>query len=149
MSPASRSSTSRPSSSWPSASASAAQATAKVSMSISLRSRRAHALSSGLAALTRRMNPGGRPRSVSRWANASNGLVEMTPPKSNITARIATHAPSGQVHYGEVTPCPVQRWVWKTREREEEMMDLDLLDLYGRASDWTSTKVEGAVSQLD
>jgi uncharacterized protein (TIGR03086 family) len=28
-------------------------------------------------------------------------------------------------------------------------MDLDLLDLYGRASEWTSTKVEGAVSQLD
>ena len=28
-------------------------------------------------------------------------------------------------------------------------MDLDLLDLYGRASDWTSTKVEGAASQLD
>jgi uncharacterized protein (TIGR03086 family) len=29
------------------------------------------------------------------------------------------------------------------------MMDLDLLDLYGRASDWTSTKVVGATSQLD
>jgi hypothetical protein len=29
------------------------------------------------------------------------------------------------------------------------MMDLDLLDLYGRASDWTSTKVMGATSQLD
>ena len=28
-------------------------------------------------------------------------------------------------------------------------MDLDLLDLYGRASAWTSTKVEGAASQLD
>ncbi|HEY5385094.1 MAG TPA: maleylpyruvate isomerase N-terminal domain-containing protein [Acidimicrobiales bacterium] len=28
-------------------------------------------------------------------------------------------------------------------------MDLDLLDLYGRASDWTSTKVVGAASQLD
>ena len=28
-------------------------------------------------------------------------------------------------------------------------MDLDLLDLYGRASDWTSTKVAGAASQLD
>ena len=28
-------------------------------------------------------------------------------------------------------------------------MDLDLLDLYGRASDWTSTKVVGATSQLD
>jgi uncharacterized protein (TIGR03086 family) len=28
-------------------------------------------------------------------------------------------------------------------------MDLDLLELYGRASDWTSTKVEGATSQLD
>jgi uncharacterized protein (TIGR03086 family) len=28
-------------------------------------------------------------------------------------------------------------------------MDVDLLDLYGRASDWTSTKVEGAASQLD
>ena len=27
-------------------------------------------------------------------------------------------------------------------------MDVDLLDLYGRASDWTSTKVEGAGSQL-
>ena len=28
-------------------------------------------------------------------------------------------------------------------------MDLDLLDLYGRASEWTSTKVVGATSQLD
>ncbi len=28
-------------------------------------------------------------------------------------------------------------------------MDLDLLDLYGRASAWTATKVRGAVSQLD
>src|ERR1700730_6321729 len=28
-------------------------------------------------------------------------------------------------------------------------MDLDLLDLYGRASAWTSTKVAGAASQLD
>ena len=28
-------------------------------------------------------------------------------------------------------------------------MDLDLLDLYGRASEWTSTKVEGAVAQVD
>src|SRR6202046_1382224 len=28
-------------------------------------------------------------------------------------------------------------------------MDLDLLDLYGRASDGTSTKVVGAASQLD
>ena len=28
-------------------------------------------------------------------------------------------------------------------------MDLDLLDLYGRASDWTSTKVVGAASQLN
>ena len=28
-------------------------------------------------------------------------------------------------------------------------MDLDLLDLYGRASDWTASKVEGAASQLD
>ena len=28
-------------------------------------------------------------------------------------------------------------------------MDLDLLDLYGRASEWTSTKVEGAASKLD
>jgi uncharacterized protein (TIGR03086 family) len=28
-------------------------------------------------------------------------------------------------------------------------MDLDLLDLYGQASDWTSTKVEGAASQLN
>jgi uncharacterized protein (TIGR03086 family) len=28
-------------------------------------------------------------------------------------------------------------------------MDVDLLDLYGRASAWTSTKVPGAVSQLD
>jgi uncharacterized protein (TIGR03086 family) len=28
-------------------------------------------------------------------------------------------------------------------------MDLDLLDLYGRASDWTSTKVAGAASKLD
>jgi uncharacterized protein (TIGR03086 family) len=27
-------------------------------------------------------------------------------------------------------------------------MDIDLLDLYGRASDWTSTKVEGAASDL-
>lgn len=27
-------------------------------------------------------------------------------------------------------------------------MDLDLLDLYGRASDWTKTKVRGAVSNL-
>jgi hypothetical protein len=28
-------------------------------------------------------------------------------------------------------------------------MDLDLLDLYGRASEWTATKVRGAVTQLD
>ena len=28
-------------------------------------------------------------------------------------------------------------------------MDLDLLDLYGRASGWTSTKVAGAASKLD
>ncbi len=28
-------------------------------------------------------------------------------------------------------------------------MDLDLLDLYRRSSEWTSTKVAGAVSQLD
>jgi uncharacterized protein (TIGR03086 family) len=28
-------------------------------------------------------------------------------------------------------------------------MDLDLLDLYGRASDWTGTKVRGAVSDLE
>ena len=28
-------------------------------------------------------------------------------------------------------------------------MDLDLLDLYGRASAWTSTKVAGASSKLD
>ena len=28
-------------------------------------------------------------------------------------------------------------------------MDLDLLDLYGQASDWTSTKVVGAASRLD
>ena len=28
-------------------------------------------------------------------------------------------------------------------------MDLDLLDLYGQAGDWTSTKVVGAASQLD
>jgi uncharacterized protein (TIGR03086 family) len=28
-------------------------------------------------------------------------------------------------------------------------MDLDLLDLYGRASDWTSSKVAGAASKLD
>jgi len=28
-------------------------------------------------------------------------------------------------------------------------MDLDLLDLYGRASAWTATKVPGTVSQLD
>jgi uncharacterized protein (TIGR03086 family) len=30
-----------------------------------------------------------------------------------------------------------------------ETMDLDLLDLYGRASEWTSTKVAGAASMLD
>ncbi len=28
-------------------------------------------------------------------------------------------------------------------------MEFDLLDLYGRASDWTGTKVRGAVSDLD
>jgi uncharacterized protein (TIGR03086 family) len=28
-------------------------------------------------------------------------------------------------------------------------MELDLLDLYGRASEWTATKVAGAVTQLD
>ena len=28
-------------------------------------------------------------------------------------------------------------------------MDLDLLDLYRRASEWTSTKVAGAVTKLD
>ena len=28
-------------------------------------------------------------------------------------------------------------------------MDLDLLDLYRRASEWTSNKVAGAVSKLD
>ncbi len=28
-------------------------------------------------------------------------------------------------------------------------MDLDLLDLYGRASQWTLTKVDGAASKLD
>ena len=28
-------------------------------------------------------------------------------------------------------------------------MDLDLLELYERASDWTGTKVRGAVSELD
>jgi uncharacterized protein (TIGR03086 family) len=32
---------------------------------------------------------------------------------------------------------------------KEEAMDLDLLDLYGRASDWSSTKVAGAASKLD
>ena len=93
MSPESFSSTSRPSSSWPSARASAAHAAAKASRPISFRSKRAQALSSGLVALTVRMNPGGRPRSASRWANASKGLVVMTPPKSNITARIATRSP--------------------------------------------------------
>src|SRR6202035_2128615 len=158
MSPASRSSTSRPSSSWPSERASAAQAAAKVSMSISLRSRRAQAFSSGLVALTRRMKPAGRPRSASRWANASKGLVEMTPPKSNITARIAIHAPSsagplwGPAHgrWSTGTTCNVRRRVWRGwGSREEGVMDLDLLDLYGRASDWTSTKVVGAASQLD
>jgi hypothetical protein len=28
-------------------------------------------------------------------------------------------------------------------------MELDLLDLYGRASEWAGTKVRGAASQLD
>ena len=37
----------------------------------------------------------------------------------------------------------------KAGTERREAMDLDLLDLYRRASEWTSTKVAGAVSKLD
>ncbi len=86
ISPLSRGSTSRPSTSWPSARLSAANRAPKASASISLRSSRAHAFSCGLVALTVRRNPVGRPRSASKRANASKGLDEITPPKSQMTA---------------------------------------------------------------
>ena len=41
----------------------------------------------------------------------------------------------------------LSEWVWNLREpRGGKVMEFDLLDLYGRASDWTGTKVRGAVS---
>jgi hypothetical protein len=43
-----------------------------------------------LVAFTVRMKSRGSPFSFSKRANASNGLDEITPPKSNMTARMAT-----------------------------------------------------------
>src|SRR3984885_6404215 len=149
MSPESFSSTSRPSSSCPSARASDAHAAAKASRPISFRSRRAHGCSSGLGALTVRMNPSGSPRSTSRRANASKGLVVTTPPKSNITARIATRSPEIGPIMGPRHDMNCPHLGMAAREEEEGVMDLDLLDLNGRASDWTSTKVGGATWRLD
>ena len=53
------------------------------------RSNRAQALSCGLVALTVRMKPGGSPCSVSRRANASNGL------RRDDTAEVKHHCPYG------------------------------------------------------
>jgi len=55
-------------------------------MSTSARSNFAQAFSRWLAALVRRMMSAGRPRSVSKRANASKGEDVNTPPKSQITA---------------------------------------------------------------
>ena len=55
-------------------------------MVTSPRSKRAHALSSGLVALSCRIAPSGRPFSVSYARNESKGLVVSTPPKSHSTA---------------------------------------------------------------
>ena len=93
ISPARRWSTRRPSKSWPKARASADHSDPKVSTSTSPRSSFAHALVSGLVAFTVRMKSLGSPRSTSRWVNASNGLDEITPPKSNMTARITAGLP--------------------------------------------------------
>src|SRR3984893_2124877 len=80
--------TSRPRTSAPSASDSAANSWSKVSMSTSARSNFAQAFSRWLLALVRRMISAGNPRSLSNRANASNGEVVSTPPKSQITASI-------------------------------------------------------------
>ena len=53
----------------------------------SLRSSRAQALSWALAVLRERMKSRGRPLVASKRLNASNGLDEITPPKSHNTAR--------------------------------------------------------------
>src|SRR6202048_653618 len=80
--------TSRPRTSAPSASDSAANSWSKVSMSTSARSNFAQAFSRWLLALVRRMISAANPRSLSNRANASNGEVVSTPPKSQITASI-------------------------------------------------------------
>src|SRR5258708_12027734 len=79
---------SRPRTSAPSASDSAANSWWKVWMSTSARSNFAQAFSRWLLALVRRMISAGNPRSLSTRANASNGEVVSTPPKSQITASI-------------------------------------------------------------
>ena len=42
-----------------------------------------------------------------------------------------------------------KKWVVHTREHKEAVVELDLLDLYGHASEWAGKKVCGAVSDMD
>src|SRR3954451_14633704 len=89
-SPDNSGSTSLPRTAAPSTSDSAANSRSKASTSTSARSNFAQAFSRWLAALVRRIMPAGSPRAVSNRAKASNGEVVSTPPKSQITASIAT-----------------------------------------------------------
>ena len=84
--PPSNSITSRPRTDWPSAAHSSAKAWSKPCRSMSLRSKRAQALSWWLVALTRRRKSVGKPRSSSKRRNESKGDELITPPKSQITA---------------------------------------------------------------
>ena len=84
--PPSNSITSRPRTAWPKAAHSSAKAWSKPCRLISLRSKRAQALSWWLAAFTRRKKSGGKPRSRSKRLNDSKGDELITPPKSQITA---------------------------------------------------------------
>jgi hypothetical protein len=72
----------------PARAASSEKAASNSAAEISLRSNRAQALRSGSVALIRRMVSGGTPIRASSRLKASNGLVRMTPPKSQSTAEI-------------------------------------------------------------
>src|SRR4051794_20225768 len=105
-SPDSSGSTSRPRTSAPSARVSAANSSSNAARSISARSNFAQAFSRWLAALVRRMMSAGSPRAVSNRANASNGEVVSTPPKSQITAAMVMSSPLAYAkrHLGRYRP---------------------------------------------
>ena len=94
-------------------------------------------------------------RSVGRWIQGSF-------PQSSVSRR---RRPTGHGHRllasGNRNPHGRARnetlylandWVWmvdRKETRRRNAMDLDLLDLYGQASEWAGSKVRGAVSDLD